>query len=549
MRSCAKDRLRKTDWEMAGRVHPRLPDILSAVVDGSISRRAFLRTATLLGMSAAAAGAMVGFPAGEARAARPSGGALRFSMKVQEMTDPALFDWAEKSNVARQVIEYLTIIGPDNVTRPYLAESWSASEDLKTWTLALRKGVRWSNGDAFDADDVVFNFRRWLDPKTGSSNLSLFSALPATGIEKVDSHTVRLHLSRPDLTIPENLYEYPTGIVHRRFQEEGGDFPKNPIGTGPYRLAEFAVGQRAVLVKRDPKDYWGPEVSLDRITYIDHGDDPIAGIAAVASDQADLIYELSPDQLEVVAAMPQLQLYETVTAQTGVARMQVDRAPFDNKKLRQAIQACIDHKRLLEIGYRGKGAVGEDHHVAPVHPDYSELASQKQDYVLARRLLAEAGHPDGIDLAIDCRAAPTWEPTVVQAMAQMCRAANIRIKINIMPSEQYGDIWNKTPFGFTSWGHRPLGVMVLNLGYRSGAPWNESRYANPAFDKALDAANAVLDPAERRAKLEQCQRLLQDDAVMVQPLWRSIFAVGSKRVQNYRLHQVNYHQLGDVRIS
>src|SRR3546814_10530402 len=87
-------------------------------------------------------------------------------MKVQEMSDPATFDWTEKSNVARQIVEYLTITGDDNVTRPYLAESWSASEDLKTWEFKLRKGMKWSNGDDFNADDVVYNFTRRSEEHT-----------------------------------------------------------------------------------------------------------------------------------------------------------------------------------------------------------------------------------------------------------------------------------------------------------------------------------------------------------------------------------------------
>jgi peptide/nickel transport system substrate-binding protein len=87
-------------------------------------------------------------------------------MWVQEMTDPATFDWVEKSNQARGVLEYLVKTGPDNVTRPYLAERWEASEDLKAWTFHLRKGIKWTNGDEFNADDVVYNFKRWLDPNT-----------------------------------------------------------------------------------------------------------------------------------------------------------------------------------------------------------------------------------------------------------------------------------------------------------------------------------------------------------------------------------------------
>src|SRR3546814_2092887 len=94
-------------------------------------------------------------------------------MQVQEMKDPSNFDWTQKSNQTRHIVEYLTITGPDNITRPYLAESWEASDDLKTGTFKLRQGVKWSNGDDFNADDVVFNFTRWCDPATGSSNIGL----------------------------------------------------------------------------------------------------------------------------------------------------------------------------------------------------------------------------------------------------------------------------------------------------------------------------------------------------------------------------------------
>lgn len=531
-------------------VHAAIPELLEQARRGEFNRRAFIRLAALLGLPLAAAVAMAGLRPRAARASSAeTAGRLRVSMKVQAMDDPARFDWTEKSNVARHIVEYLTMTGPNNLTRPYLAEGWRASEDLRTWTFRLRKGVRWSNGDDFTADDVVFNLRRWVDPKTGSSNKSLFSGLPASGIERVNAHTVRLHLTAPELAVPENLYNYPAAIVHRRFTEEGGDLSRNPVGTGPYRLAAFRIGETAVLARRDPADYWGPPAKLDRIEYIDHGDDPLAGLGAIASDQADLMYEVSPDQIEMAWAIGNVKLYEAKTAQTGVARMRVDKPPFDNPALRRAIQACVDHDRLLELGYRGRGAAGEDHHVAPIHPEYAKLRPQRQDYGLAKRLLAEAGHPDGISLAIDCRSAPSWEPATVQALAAMCRPANIRLRINVMPSEQYGDIWNKTAFGFTAWAHRPLGVMTLNLAYRSGAAWNETRYANPAFDAALDAANGVLDPAARRSRIEACQRILQGDAVIVQPLWRSIFTVARRELQNFQLHPANYHQFGGVRVG
>ena len=555
------------------KVHAYIPELCEKLRKKEVDRREFLRTATLLGVSASAAYAMVGKITGEhfvpqASAATPKkGGTLKISMRAQEMTDPATYTWTEMSNVGRQFIEYLTVTGPDNVTRPYLAEKWSASDDLKTWTINLRKGVKWNNGDEFNADDAAFNFERWLDPATGSSNIGLFSSMVTesdTGkkdkngkavmtksmtegaVEKVDSHTIRLHLNRPELAIPENLYNYPTAIVHRRFSDEGGDLSKNPVGTGPFMLKEHVVGEKSTLVKRNPADYWGEEVYLDQIRYFDHGDDPSAGLAALASSQVDLVYETFVEQIDVVSKVPGLQLYEAVTAQTGVARMQMDAAPYDDVRIRTAVRLCQDHERLLELAYRGRGAPAQDHHVAPVHPEYAQMPTPKQDIARAKQLLKEAGHPNGIDIKMDVKKEPPWEVAVAQSLAEMCKPAGINIQINVMPNTQYWEIWDKTPFGFTAWTHRPLGVMVLNLAYRSGVPWNETHHNDPAFDKLLDLAGATLDVDERRTHMTGLQKMMQDNAVIAQPLWRSIFAAGHKKVQNYHLHPTNYHQLNKV---
>jgi peptide/nickel transport system substrate-binding protein len=211
--------------------------------------------------------------------------------------------------------------------------------------------------------------------------------------------------------------------------------------------------------------------------------------------------------------------------------MKISEKPFDNKLVRKAFQASIDRERVLELVYRGLGAAGEDHHVAPIHPEYVALPKLKQDHALARKLLADAGYPNGIDLKIDCVAQPTWEQNACKAMAEMCKPAGINLAINIMPGGTYWDRWLTTPFGFTNWTHRPLGVQVLNLAYRSGAPWNETGFSNAAFDAALNEAGGEADPEARRKHMAKLQGILQEEAVIVQPLWRSVFVGANKRVR------------------
>jgi peptide/nickel transport system substrate-binding protein len=196
------------------------------------------------------------------------------------------------------------------------------------------------------------------------------------------------------------------------------------------------------------------------------------------------------------------------------------------------------------------GVVGENVHVAPFQPDYGAVEPARRDIAKARRLLAEAGRPDGIDLTLTLgNTQGRWEQDTAQVLQQNCAEAGIRLRLNVIPPAEYWSVWTKTPFGLTYWSHRPLGVMLYDLAYRTGSAWNESRFADPAFDQALDAALALLDPRLRAAKMARAEAILRDQAVIVQPFWAEKFTAVAERVIGHRAHPSDYFRMDRVGLA
>src|SRR5215831_13455781 len=409
----------------------------------------------------------------EAQGTLPKGGTLRIAMRCQDLKSPHTYSWVESSNSARQILDYLTITGPDNVTRPGLVDKWEASPDLKTWTLHLRR-VKWHNGRQFTADDVVWNLKRVLDPKTGSSVLGLMKGFlledyetgekddkgnakksvrlwDANAIQKVDAYTVRLNGKTPQLAVPEQLFHYPLLIMD---PAENGEFKVGSNGTGAFELVGNEVGRKQVLKARK-EGYWGGGPYLDQLEFIDLGDDPAASVAALASKQVDGLYAADITQLDAIQRLPHVQMYQVTTAYTATARVQPVK-PFDDKRVRQALRYAIDSSAILQLAHKGLGQAGEHHHVSPVHPEYAKLPAFQRDVAKAKKLLADFVFTDTATTEIIARPQPAWELLAVQAMVEQWKEAGIRVKINVMPSTQYWEVWTKVPFGFTTWAHRPL---------------------------------------------------------------------------------------------
>jgi len=541
------------DGKRAQRVlHPIAQDMAAAVRAGAASRREFLALATALGATAATARRALGEtapPSAPAPAPR-RGGTLRIAMPVKSLGDPRAFDWAEMGNLGRQVCETLVRYDADLTFRPWLLDSWRVSDDATEYVLHVRPGVRWSNGDPFTADDVISNIARWCDGDApGNSMATRFAALidPQTNamrggaVQRLDDATVRLVLSRPDVTLVPSMADYPALIVHSGFDAAGADLAASPIGTGPFLLTEHAPGARAAFA-RNP-GWWGDGPWLDGLEFLDLGGDPGVAAEAFAAGAVDLNDETPSDAVDAFDALG-LNSHAALSANTVVARLHAAHPPYGDARVRRAVQRAVDNAVTLQLGYRGAGQVAENHHVGPMHPDYAAIPAIPPDPAAARALLASAGAADhAFDLvSID----DVWRRATADAVAAQMLDAGMTVTRRLVPADDYRRDWRRYPFSVTNWGMRPLGVQALALGYRSDAPWNETGYANPEFDALLDAALGVPDHGARRAIMATLQAMLRDDAVIVQPYWRTVFAHGAPRVRGYRRHPALELQLEDV---
>jgi peptide/nickel transport system substrate-binding protein len=434
----------------------------------------------------------------------------------KQSMDPADMESGDDAYHTFAVYNRLIDVDDNFKTIPELATEWAASADGLTWTFKLRQGVKFHSGRDFTSADVVYTFKRLLDPALGSGAKAVLEFLDPNGIKAVDKYTASFTTAKPVVELPVLITNKFTNIVPDGATHD--QLRLHEDGTGPFMQDQFKPNDPVRILKKNP-NYWEagkPKAECLRITV---AQEPVAATAAIKSGQVDLVLNVDPTGIPTLKDDPNVTLLQTGASNSMAIAMWVDTSPFDNIKVRQALKKVVDRQAMIDTVLLGFGELGADNPV-PLKSaaSYVQQAPQ-QDINGAKKLLAEAGHPNGLKFDLFTAEGVPGMVRMAQVFAEMAKPAGFDINVVVTPADSFWDnVWLKKPIVTSAWSMRPPGEG-LAVAYTQNAKWKETHWERPDYDALLLKANTTADPAERVKLHQQVGQMLADEGGVIIPMF------------------------------
>jgi peptide/nickel transport system substrate-binding protein len=473
---------------------------------------------------------------GFARAAAPGrGGVLRISVdQAASVISPLLTRVNPEYLVTELLYSNLTRLRPDMTAEPDLAESWTVDTTGKEWRFVLRPGLTFHDGSPCTAADVAATFTAILDPKTASAART--NVGPIASVSAADARTAVFTLSAPYADLPVALAYTNARIIPAAYcGARMSELASKAVGTGPFKLVSYEPDRR-IVVARNPDFYDKTRPYLDGVEVLVLPD-PTANASALIAGDIDLMATAAQGEYPRLAKSAGVAALRVPSGQFLNVNMGCDKPPFDDVRVRQALALTVDRPAMVGFVAQGYGSPGNDVPLNAAYHFYDALKLRQPDIARAKKLLAEAGHPNGIDITLVASDTPSTRTPLAVALREMAKPAGFRITVQTMPHATYlAQVWKKGPFYVGFYNMQATADAIFSLLYTSDSAWNETRWNNAGFDKLVYAARGTVDEAKRRGLYDQAQVLMREQVPSVIPAFFDLLAARRDYVDGYALH-------------